>query len=632
MMPIRRLPELLVNQIAAGEVIDRPASVVKELVENAIDAGATRVNVSIEGGGGRLIRVSDDGTGIAADELPLALEPHATSKIERPEQLETIATLGFRGEALASIGSVSRMRVTSRHCGEAGLADTAWTIEMSGDRLEGPRPAGGGPGTVIEVRDLFFNTPARRKFLRAESTEAGHVNETFARIAMVWPELTLTLTHNGRTVRELPAANSFEARAAALLGQTLAPALLAFEREETLDTGRVRVHGLAGRPEIARASGRHLYLCVNGRAVKDRGLAHAVREAYRGLIAPDRQPVAAANVELDARSVDVNVHPAKTEVRFRDPRRIHRLLLAAVRQCLFEADLTPSAEPASARPPAAAQAHAPGRAFAESPRPAPPAPGTGRGSRPGTGTDPDGFLTGFQAGGTHPKGFVYGEVREAMPAWIAESGTESRHAEAPGAPAVQTRSILQVHDGYLVTSDAEGLLIIDQHALHERVMFEELAARVGRGNLERQRLLVPASLPAEGARQALAETMAPLFERLGIEIIPAGPRALAVHAFPSFLFERGVDPVAFLEDLFDRAESGALDPAEATAEEHALHEVLDMMACKAAVKMGDRMSEAELAALLEKRRQVERSSACPHGRPTSVRLTRNQLEKMFHRG
>ena len=617
-MPIRKLPPLLVNQIAAGEVIERPASVVKELIENCLDAGASRIDVAAEEGGVKLIRVADDGHGIPPEELPLALTQHATSKLQTADQLEAIQTLGFRGEALASIASVSRLRLSSRRdADEAGHV-----VEQAGADATPARPAAMAPGTVIEVRDLFFNTPARRKFLRTAATEIGHIADTVHRTAMVHPEVGFTLSHNGRKSIDLPPGDDRRGRCVNILGKDLEPALLEFEHQDPRPSGDdaqpARVWGLIGEPSIARSSSKFQYLCVNGRPVKDRNLAHALKEGYRGLIAPDKQPVAVVFVDLDPKLVDVNVHPTKAEVRFRKPSAVHGLVLSQVRQRLLATDLVPDAGLSSP-------------AFFKTTAPAPI-------------SSPAAVVDSFRQMDAKQKGFVYEEVRREM----AENDMfADAHPDAPPKPEIQNlkseiKQVLQFHNSYVVTSDESGgepgLLIVDQHALHERVMFEELRQRilVDRANLESQRLLVPAVVDADAKRQALLGDLAPLLDRLGIELEPMGPRALAVQAFPSLLFDRGVDPVDFTAELLDKVEAGAIKPPAAGpgdtgVTEAALHEVLDMMSCKAAVKAGDRLSEQELAALLARREEIERAASCPHGRPTTVRLTVRDLEKYFHR-
>jgi DNA mismatch repair protein MutL len=657
-MPIKTLPTLVINQIAAGEVIERPASVVKELTENALDAGATHINLAIEEGGAQLIRISDDGIGIPADELTLAVSPHATSKITASDELEAIATLGFRGEALASIASISRLRITSRPTTEHGVAEAAAVLEVEGDTVTGPTPASGKPGTVIEVRDLFFNTPARRKFMRSPASEFGHINDTLKNIAMVNPDCGFTLTHNGRTVRDLPRNQSRRERCIDLLGKDLEEGLLEFDHHDDPSRGSAHCWGLAGMPSLARATSKFQHVCVNGRPIKDRNLMHAIKEAYRGLMPPDKFPMVVLFIDLDPSQVDVNVHPQKAEVRFRHPSHVHGLVLTALRQRLLGADLTPSVgfrnsglgvggneqtSGASLSPAFASEGLAP------NPNPQIPTPST--------------FVDYFKAMDPKQKGFVYSEVKRQLKEETPEEVTEeddaferallSRQAassEDPNSrpPNPNSYSILQVHDSYVVTQDEHGLVIIDQHALHERVMFEELRKRIleDKASLESQRLLMPEVVTADDARQAKLDDLRPLLDRLGIEADPIGPGQVAVHAFPSLLFSRNVKVGPFMEELLDKAEAGAFDKLDLGTtskdgtgggtdqqlpEEAALHEVLDMMSCKAAIKAGDKMSEQELASLLAKRDQIERSSNCPHGRPTTLRLSLKDLERQFGR-
>lgn len=622
-MRIRKLPTLLVNQIAAGEVIERPASVVKELIENSLDAGASRVDIAIEQGGATLIRISDDGHGIAEGDLPMAVEPHATSKLASAEQLEAIGTFGFRGEALASIGSVARLRITSRAMNAGVLAEAGATLEVAGDQISDVAPSGCAPGTVIEVRDLFFNTPARRKFMRSPQTEIGHINDTVNRTAMMHPHVAFTLTHNDRKTHDLPATDDRATRCIDVLGKDLAEALLEFEHADLpggADQQAMSVWGLAGLPSIARGNGKALYLAVNGRPIRDRNFQHAVKEAYRGLMPMDKFPIAVVFLDMDPSLVDVNVHPAKAEVRFRNPSSVHGIVLSALRQRLLGADLTPEVgdvrsamfDVRSAEPDTSDIEH-----------------------RTSNIENPDAFVDYFKKMDPTQKGFVYEEVKRELakeqPALVAPGETEP--AIAPPPPPVRAASLLQVHKSYVVTEDADGILIVDQHALHERVMFEELSARVlGEGKpLESQRLLMPEVVTANAGRQALLEELGPLLERIGIEVEPLGPSAVGVQAFPSFLFSRGVAVVPFMDELLDKAEAGDLKVTDATATESALHDVLDMMSCKAAVKAGDRMTTQELDALLAKRDAVERSSNCPHGRPTTLRLTLKDLAKRFGR-
>jgi DNA mismatch repair protein MutL len=609
------LPPLLVNQIAAGEVIERPASVIKEAIENSIDAGATRIDVAIECGGRELIRVSDDGCGIATDELTLAVAPHATSKIEAADDLDAIATMGFRGEAIASIASVSRLSLTSRSRDQ----ETAGTIEVEGDDVRPPRPSGGPVGTTLLVRNLFFNTPARRKFLRTDQTEASRCREVVETLAVAHPAIAFTLSIDGRSVLDLPAGQTTRRRAVSVLGEDLEPELLELQAS---DRG-VRLWGLIGRPGIARSTSRQVRVYLNGRAISDRSITHAIKEAYRGLIEPSRHPTVVLFLEMDPAQVDVNVHPAKAEVRFRNQSAVHGAVLRAVRGRLQEADLLPDFDLDRAPGAAAAQGTRPAGAFGSG---LPPAPAR-------SGASVDDFVDYFRRLDPKQQGFVYTEVKQALaeePEAFEEAAptVEPPPAAPPPLPTVQQATrVMQVHASYIVTQDEEGLVIIDQHALHERVMFEKLKARLAASNLESQRLLMPATIRVERSRMELLETLAPLLERIGIDAQPMGPDTIAIHAFTSLLFERKVEPEPFMTDLLDTAAGRGLSADT----EAALHEVLDMMACKAAVKAGDRLTDAEIAELLQYRDTVDRSSRCPHGRPTSLRLTIQDLDRQFGR-
>ena len=593
-MPIRLLPRQLVDQIAAGEVVERPASVVKELVENAIDAGAQRVEVSVEGGGVDRIVVADDGGGIAADELPLAIASHATSKISSSDDLAAIGTMGFRGEALASIASVSRLSITSRVTG----SDAGARIEVDGGVASEVRPAGCPVGTVVEVRQLFHNVPARRKFLRTAGTELGRIEEVLESIALCRPDVAFRLVADGKTRVDLPATTDARRRVLAVLGESIADGLLEVTADTVLEGGApITLWGLVGRPSLARGSGRALRFALNGRAVLDRTLAHAVKEAFRGLVDPGRTPIAFVAVEMDPSLVDVNVHPAKTEVRFRQPNFVHQCVMRAVRDALRAADLVPSftlMPHAHSLVPANHTNH----------------------------TNPTPYTT--RTISTDFSDFAALAVDRALhatpPVALVSAAPETLHGNRTA------RRVMQVHGSYLVVEDAEGILVVDQHALHERGMFEELKARIAASPLESQRMLVPVAIETDPrAVEAIADA-GPLLERLGIELGAAGPRAVLVHAYPTFLLGRGVEPAAFVPGLLAQiAEDGHADF------ESALHSVLDMMACKASVKAGDRLSPAEIEALLDLRDRIERGTACPHGRPTALRITMRDLERNFGR-
>ncbi len=619
---IRKLPALLVNQIAAGEVIERPASIVKELVENAIDAGAGRIRVELEAGGIELVRVTDDGRGVGREQLPLALEPHATSKIWVPEDLDRIGTLGFRGEALASIASVARLSIRSRTADE----DSAWVIEGADGEIGEVKPAAGPPGTVISARTLFYNTPARRKFLRTPQTEKTRCVEWIRDLALAHPSIAFEVVTDGKTTIDLPPDQSPRARILAVLGREHEGEMLEVSVDRFDDSRGVLIWGLVGMPAIARPTAKAQHVFLNGRLIRDRTVQHAIKEAYRGLIEPGRHPTAVLVIEMSPDAVDVNVHPAKLEVRFRDQSMVHSAILRGVRDALRRADLTPQAPPTriefgpgdvDARAQDFADQVRAMRAQAEAA-----ARAQGGGSIPSVEAireamqqaSPGDLESGFFAGGPMP-GFAPTGLNTAEPAgWSSPKPAER---------------VLQVHRSYLVTEDERGIVIIDQHALHERVMFEKLLDRLNKGNgvLESQGMLTPIVVDAEPRQVDALADLKPLFDRLGIEAEALSPRSVGVRAFPTLLIERGVDPGAFMADLLQRHEREGFVPGD----EAALHEVLDMMACKAAVKAGDRLSEGELDELMSLRESVERSASCPHGRPTTVRLSIEQLEKLFHR-
>ena len=622
-MPIRRLPPLLVNQIAAGEVIERPASVVKELIENSLDAGATQIDVHVEQGGQQMIQVSDDGSGISSEELALAVASHSTSKLMSAEDLSAIHTLGFRGEALASISSVSRIRLISRATVEGQLLDAGAMIEASGPEVGEPKPSACAPGTVVQIRDLFFNTPARRKFMRSVQTEFGHIVDIVNRLAMVHHTIGFRLRHNGRMRLELSSAPSptpnrwCSRRILQVLGPEIEEAMLDFEEEDfRMPDGQAsrsgtRVWGMAGLPQLAKGTSKAQYICVNGRPVKDRSLAHAVREAYRGLIPHDKHPMVVVLIDIEPLAVDVNVHPTKAEVRFRDPSYVHGLVLTAIRQRLLATDLTPSAMIG-------------GLKSKNLPMSVEHTPNT------------DAFVDHFRKMDFDQKGLVFEQVKRALaeegPNLLGQEALASTQDADLASSQLRLMKILQVHNSYIVTQDDEGMLIVDQHALHERVMFEELRQRIaGSGSLESQRLLMPLIVEADEETAATLANLRPLLEQIGVEITPFGDGAMAVQSFSSFLFDRNVDPESFVQELLAKADRGELNISNDNDQEVVLGQVLNMMACKAAVKAGDRMSEAELSALLMKRGQIERSSNCPHGRPTTLRLTLSDLEKQFGR-
>ncbi len=629
---IHQLSQSLVNRIAAGEVIERPASVVKELVENAVDAGASNIVVEIEDGGRALIRVIDDGNGIPVEELPLAFAPHATSKLLSDEDLFNISTMGFRGEALASIGAVSHARLLSR----TRESQAAWEIFDRGGDMTQPQAAAGNVGTTIEIRNLFFNTPARRKFIKGVSTEFGHISDMTMRLAMPYPQVSFKLRHNDRLTLELP-ATGFEQRLLAAWPEEFHEQRLPLE----LRDAEIGIRGVIGLPDLARPVAKHQYLFLNGRYIRDRFIQHALREAYRGLCEPGRHPAAILLLEIPPTDVDVNVHPTKIEVRFKDSGRIHGLVLSGIREKLLGSDLTPSAVPmrtdAHTDLPREELRHRLADFFRQGPSGLPIGSTTTDAFLPFAPARP--YLSAFLNSPPGPAMIatsIYGdepprsEISTAPAEGMSDDSTLSTSAPMPDMANAQavppvTVPAIQLHNTYLVAQSEDGLVIIDQHALHERILFEDLLARVTRGPLEAQRLLIPITLNASEGQMAMLEQIRALLGKLGIDVSAFGPATLAIQSFPSFMEK--LDPSEFVQAILDRGEQELLD----LREEELLHELLDMMSCKAAVKAGDPLSRAEIEALLARRELVERSSNCPHGRPTTLRLTLRDLEKQFKR-
>jgi DNA mismatch repair protein MutL len=614
---IRKLSPLLVNQIAAGEVIERPASVLKELVENSIDAGASRITVELEQGGIERISIADDGHGIAPDQMTLALTAHATSKIRASEDLDRIGTMGFRGEALASIASIARVSIRSR----TADFDEGRIIEAQGETVGEPKPIGCPIGTTIEVKNLFFNTPARRKFLRTSTTEQTRCLEWLRDLAMANPSIAVRCVGDGKVKLDLPINQTPRQRVVSILGKELEEQLIEVSVDQFDDTRGILVWGLVGLPAIARATSKAQHIFLNGRTIRDRTIAHAIREAYRGLIEPGKHPTAALMIEMSPTAVDVNVHPAKLEVRFRDQSMVHRAIYHGVKDALGRADVTPTLlqrlpgagfDAGSAIMPSASPEQISRQLdrqvdhlveYLEA------KPRSAEGSSP-----------------THPD--LKQELKEVLAQSPIPMAMPSFAPSTPMPTVQRVDKVLQVHSSYLISQDEQGVLIIDQHALHERVMFNKLLARVtGNGSLEQQALLMPIMLDVPSTVIDQFDKLDALLERIGVQCAPMGPRSVGIHAVPSFLHSRNVDAEPFLAELFEQIDQGGFVPSS----EEALHEVLDMMSCKAAIKAGDVLSDNELNAIMELRSQTERAASCPHGRPTTVRLTIEELEKLFDR-
>lgn len=621
---IRKLSPLLVNQIAAGEVIERPASVLKELVENSIDAGATRITVELEQGGIERISIADDGHGIAPDQMTLALTPHATSKIRESEDLDRIGTMGFRGEALASIASISRLSIRSR----SGEFDEGRIIEAEGDVVCEPKPIGCPVGTTIEVKNLFFNTPARRKFLRTSTTEQTRCLEWLRDLAMANPAIGVRCVGDGKVKLDLPINQTPRQRVVAILGKELEEQLIEVSVDQFDDTRGILVWGLVGLPAIARATSKAQHIFLNGRTIRDRTISHAIREAYRGLIEPGKHPTAVLMIEMSPTAVDVNVHPAKLEVRFRDQSMVHRAIYHGVKDALGRADVTPTL-----------LQRLPGAGFDASSAIMPTVSPEQISQQLDRQVDKlveyleaKPSATGQAAAPSairHELKEVLAQAPLASFAPSVPSFSPTLNQQVGELPTVQrVDKVLQIHSSYLISQDEHGVLIIDQHALHERVMFNKLLARViGNGSLEQQALLMPIVLDVPSTVIDKFDELDALLERIGVSCTPMGPRSVGIHAVPSFLHSRNVEAEPFLAELFEKIDQGGFVPTS----EEALHEILDMMSCKAAIKAGDVLSDNELNAIMALRETTERAASCPHGRPTTVRLTIEELEKLFDR-
>jgi len=587
---IQVLPSQLIDQIAAGEVVERPASVVKELVENSLDAGARSIEVAIEGGGSQLIRVTDDGAGIVAAELPLALSRHATSKIATLDDLEGLTSLGFRGEALPSIGSVSRLTITSRPAD----AEHAWRIACAGGELSAIRPAAQPLGTTIEVRDLFFNTPARRKFQRTEKTEAGHVDSVLKNLALARSDVEFRFKNNDRTVWHLPIAAdraAQEARLAELCGAEFLEHARYFERA----IEGMRVAGWLAAPAFSRSQTDMQFTFVNRRFVRDKLLRHAVRLGYQDVLFQARQPAFVVFLELDPRRVDVNAHPAKLEVRFRDSRLVHDFVFRTV-----EMALASTLEAGQGAAPAPVL----GSALAERAR-GPYAP-VRQESLALRAADVRDYTSLYERLHAHP------EPRAAL-------------RDDASVPPLGY-ALAQLSGVYVLAENRQGLIIVDMHAAHERITYEKLKTALAAEKLKGQSLLVPVRLDVSPHEADLVEEFAGDLAALGFELVRRGPQQLAVHSLPLLL--DGSDAEPLVRDLLsDLAANQSAARVEAV-----VNELLATMACHAAVRANRRLSLEEMNALLREMERTERSEACNHGRPTWTQVTLAELDRLFLRG
>jgi DNA mismatch repair protein MutL len=597
---IVQLDRNMVNLIAAGEVIERPASVVKELMENSIDAGATKIGVAVEDGGRKLISIVDDGLGMDADDLAGAFESHATSKIRQVEDLHRIATLGFRGEALASIAAVARVRAVSR----TRESDEAHCLEIDcGDK--GPvGPCSGDFGTTIQVRDLFYKTPARRKFLRTANTEIGHISEQFARIALPQTHLDLTLLHNSRELHRLAKTGSLKERVLQLFPMLVSQPGDLIETQSN-EKG-IGIRALLGRPSVSRTSNQFQYTFLNGRFIRDKFISHALKEAYRGLLEAGRFPVVFLFIEMPCNDYDVNVHPTKIEVRFYNANLVHSQVLGVLREQLLGTDLNlPAQLPTELSSGAADKS-------------------TGQQARRQQIADAMAEFFKKHRPAQQQQFDLRPESAGPRPKPGPRRTTADRPAPVAAPPSLDHRYI-QIHDSYIVEQTGDGFVIIDQHALHERMLYETLQHRLQRESLESQRLLLPESFEVTDAQTAALESHADLLAQLGIELTAFGPRLYAVQTFPTLL--AGVAPVEFVQDLIDML----VERGEAVARQDLFNDILSMAACKAAIKAGQRLTDSEIEELLAERERFESTSRCPHGRPTTIRFSISELEKQFKR-
>lgn len=616
MARIHLLDARLANQIAAGEVVERPASVIKELIENALDAGARVIEVQVEQGGLAGLRVRDDGEGIPRDDLPLALARHATSKIHHLDDLEAVATLGFRGEALASIASVSRLTMTSS-TDESGLG---WAVRSEGrDMATVMEAARHLRGTSVDVRDLFFNTPARRKFLRSEKTEFAHLEEVVRRLALVSPQVGFSLAHNQRTLWQLKPATT-EAEQLRRLGQVCGPAFVDAVRPISVEATGIHLHGWLALPTFSRAQADLQYFFVNGRMVRDKIVAHAVRQAYADVLFHGRHPAFVLFLDIDPASVDVNVHPTKHEVRFREQRLVHDVIYRGLHRAL--ADLRPQdAVPIAVGADAPAQVADVISAYGVST-----IGSTQRGLDWSSGSPARGALSDYLM----PTTLMTGAVTNLIAGVGSMAGSETAAlsmlvTEASAAPALGY-ALAQLHGIYILAQNTDGLVLVDMHAAHERIVYERLKAAQASVGIASQPLLVPISLAVSQREADLAETELTMLNDMGIDVQRLGPETLLIRALPSLLAQADAERLLrdVLSDLITHGNTRRI-------EEHR-NELMATMACHAAVRANRQLSLTEMNALLRDMEATERSGQCNHGRPTWTRLTLADLDRLFLRG
>jgi DNA mismatch repair protein MutL len=633
---IRVLPELLINQIAAGEVIERPAAALKELLENSLDAGATDITVQLDNGGIKLLRIRDNGHGIVRDELSLALMRHATSKIASLDDLQSVESMGFRGEALASMAAVAQLTLSSRT-----EQDThGWMVEAIDGHISDPAPANQPPGTTIELRELYFNTPARRKFLKSEATEFAHCEEAFKRIALSRPDVGFSLQHNGRTIWQLATPprlldtwlqDAALKRVAALLGAEFGNAAVPVSRS----AANLTLHGLAALPAYSRGSRDAQYFFVNGRFVRDKVASHALRQAYQDILHHQRHPAFVLFLELPAEQVDVNVHPAKSEVRFREGQGIHQFIFHTLQQALAAPALSGAETPATIKAPIPTQQRIPLAALNATYQVWEAQTGSGKWQ-----SQDSGFR--IQDSATPRTNSEWGvESGEAASGeWEVDSG-QTAPAESSSLPAIQSPTtshyplstdhplgfaLAQLSGVYILAQNERGLIVVDMHAAHERIVYEKLKASMDHEAIATQPLLIPVCFQTDAHDVATVEAEQDALHQLGFDIKPLSPTQLAIRAMPVLLKQAEAEAAArdILDELREYGGSRMLTERR--------NELLASLACHGAVRANRILSIPEMNALLREMEQTERSGQCNHGRPTWFALSLNELDKMFMRG
>lgn len=676
--PIQQLSASVINKIAAGEVIERPASVVKELLENSVDAGATQIEVSLENGGLELIRIADNGSGIPEDQLMLAVTSHATSKIEDADDLFSVGTFGFRGEALASITEVSQTTIRSR----TPDGDCGFELVVNGGNHDPIEPCGCPPGTTIEVRQLFYNTPVRQKFLKTAQTERGHIAEAFTRVALANPHVQMTLLNNGKIMHQLAATESWGHRIKAFFGPEIGDNLIPISNRDDA----VSVSGFVVDPSISRSNNRMQYLFLNERYIRDRSLQHALSEAYRGLLMVGRYPICFLRMQMPFEMVDVNVHPAKLEVRFQNGGTVYRQLLGTLRNKFLTTDLTAKGQLARRSPPPTEQSS--GSTSADNgslklkpsvtesqdrieftadvaqrdwttarqplginvtgerdfqPFPSLTPPGSGQSQ---TVSDRSSRTTSVGMASASPESRSlpadYDPFLQPLPSAATAVNDNDNDGQTSGGqhPVDRSASVafevpasdprqrpfaIQVHNTYLVQETEEGMIIIDQHALHERIIYEQIREKILSGKLESQRMLVPEPVTLPPAEAAAVLEQTDLLKEVGIEVEPFGGDTVLVSAYPTMLARQ--NPAEVLKGVVDKL----MGEAKNLDQRDLVDELLHMISCKAAIKSGDPLTPEEITSLLEQRELCQDGHHCPHGRPTSLTFSREQLDKKFKR-